>query len=1041
MSMHGLFERLFKIRPEEFRLTQAFFCYYTCIGMLYTLGATVGDSLFLTHVAPARVDGLLAWVYVGIAVATVGAAWIFNVVQDRLRRIVLIVSTQLLLALTVIAFRLVLAGWGAGTPWWIYFGLIIWLEVCALLSVMLFYSFAGDYFTTRAAKRLYGYIVGGLALGNVLGGLAVGPVVALIGTANLLYGVVVLLCSGAALSIFIHRIGEPVQGASSDGVTTPVPMRNVLQERYIQLIFAAVLLGLACFVLVDYQMKITAKNTYTSASELAGFFGAFYSYAGVTQLVFQFLLVGVLLRHLGIVPSLMILPVAHAAGASLFYATGHGIMATHALFIIAAANYMRMTLTETLEAPARELSLLPLPTRVRLRAQSMMGGMLVPIGQGVGGLLIVGLALAGFALFEYSLFVLGGVGLWIVALLFLMPRYRQTLATSLSNNQLDATAVDDLTGDSRSEHVLGALLTAENEQVTLYTLELLRSRELGPLSRMVRLLANDPREKVAEHALSLLGADGDPEHLPTIEQAAASESEAIRRAAVLAGCRLLGEEAPRQRQAWLEDPSPEVRAAAIVGFGKYGGAAGAELIRPLLRELAASRDPDERIRVAELLGKLGDRRHESLIERLIKDRDLSVRSAAIDACGELGLVRQVDRLLDLCLKTELAPRALAALRRLPEEAAPSIGARAADSELDENLRSMLFQVLADVGGRAAQDLLWGFFCTAETVVLRVAAGRTLQLLATQKKLLARSEYEYELRLDELGSKISLLNQAQQQFRKEDVTTRELFGDHTRLEIKCLLQLLSCRHDPSMISRVDYNLESANASQRANALELLDSLLPRRIAPKLVALLDSIVEKRPPDGVGLTPEMAKRLADFEPWLTVVARFSAGQGAQRFLQLRAPAQSAVEQDLALQLLRIAYLRKVPLFAEVGADYLIRLARMAEPVDVAQGEVLFCEGDQGNAMYLLQHGSMRLAYEDGELESQLHSGDTIGVMSVIDGLPRSATCRAVQGSSLLRISVQDFQTLVRSHISFSLAVLRSLSGRLREQMALLQGAGDED
>ncbi len=196
MSMHGLFERLFKIRPEEFRLTQAFFCYYTCIGMLYTLGATVGDSLFLSHVSPARVDGLLAWVYVGIAVATVGATWIFNVVQDRLRRIVLILSTQLMLAGTVMAFRLVLAGWGPGSPWWLYFGLIIWLEVCALLSIMLFYSFAGDYFTTRAAKRLYGYIVGGLALGNVLGGLAVGPLVVLMGTANLLYAVAGLLGAG-----------------------------------------------------------------------------------------------------------------------------------------------------------------------------------------------------------------------------------------------------------------------------------------------------------------------------------------------------------------------------------------------------------------------------------------------------------------------------------------------------------------------------------------------------------------------------------------------------------------------------------------------------------------------------------------------------------------------------------------------------------------------------------------------------------------------------------------------------------------------------
>jgi ATP/ADP translocase len=65
--MQKLFERFFSIRPGELGRVGAFFLHYTCIGMLYTFGATAGDSLFLTNVPPEMVDRVLAWVYIGRA--------------------------------------------------------------------------------------------------------------------------------------------------------------------------------------------------------------------------------------------------------------------------------------------------------------------------------------------------------------------------------------------------------------------------------------------------------------------------------------------------------------------------------------------------------------------------------------------------------------------------------------------------------------------------------------------------------------------------------------------------------------------------------------------------------------------------------------------------------------------------------------------------------------------------------------------------------------------------------------------------------------
>ncbi|MDP6360918.1 MAG: hypothetical protein QF473_37745, partial [Planctomycetota bacterium] len=224
--IYGFFEKFFNIRREEFMLVQAFFAYYTCIGMLYTFGPTVGDSLFLSNVAQERIDQLLGWVYVGTAVATVLTTWAYDLIADRFKRIVLLIGMQLVLAVTLFIFRMLLPESGGSE--WLYFGLVIWMEVCGLLSISLFFSFAGDYFTSRDAKRLYAYICGGTAVGTVVAGLVTDPIVSVIGTKNLIYICMAMLVSGAGLSAFIYKSGSPVGGEEEEEDESKTPVSAIL---------------------------------------------------------------------------------------------------------------------------------------------------------------------------------------------------------------------------------------------------------------------------------------------------------------------------------------------------------------------------------------------------------------------------------------------------------------------------------------------------------------------------------------------------------------------------------------------------------------------------------------------------------------------------------------------------------------------------------------------------------------------------------------------------------------------------------------------
>src|SRR5438552_424479 len=140
--MNALLERLFHVRPEERRIVLLFFAFFVGVGMFYTVGATVGDTLFLSHLPPAEVPRMLPLVYLGIAAANVLSTLAFDAVQARVSRTNSIVGLQIVLGASVLVARPAIeAGFGP-----MYLGLVIWLEVCALLSITLFYSFAGDYF-------------------------------------------------------------------------------------------------------------------------------------------------------------------------------------------------------------------------------------------------------------------------------------------------------------------------------------------------------------------------------------------------------------------------------------------------------------------------------------------------------------------------------------------------------------------------------------------------------------------------------------------------------------------------------------------------------------------------------------------------------------------------------------------------------------------------------------------------------------------------------------------------------------------------------
>ncbi len=134
--------------------------------------------------------------------------------------------------------------------------------------------------------------------------------------------------------------------------------------------------------------------------------------------------------------------------------------------------------------------------------------------------------------------------------------------------------------------------------------------------------------------------------------------------------------------------------------------------------------------------------------------------------------------------------------------------------------------------------------------------------------------------------------------------------------------------------------------------------------------------------------------------------------------------------------AELRSIGLFGALSDEVLTHLAGTLSVHRPEAGEIVFREGDDANAMYVVVGGEMEVLKKSKRATEArvavLGPGDWFGEMSIVDIQPRSATVRALAPARLLRISAADLDALYRYDLrSYSLIVLnlaRELSRRLR-------------
>jgi len=101
--------------------------------------------------------------------------------------------------------------------------------------------------------------------------------------------------------------------------------------------------------------------------------------------------------------------------------------------------------------------------------------------------------------------------------------------------------------------------------------------------------------------------------------------------------------------------------------------------------------------------------------------------------------------------------------------------------------------------------------------------------------------------------------------------------------------------------------------------------------------------------------------------------------------------------------------------------------EKWNVLSGEVVFREGDVGEAMYGIIEGQIQLQTNDRVIAT-LGADNVFGEMALVDKSPRMATAVATSDSQLAVIDKHMFLFLVHETPTFALSVMSEMAARLR-------------
>ncbi|HYM82101.1 MAG TPA: HEAT repeat domain-containing protein [Candidatus Limnocylindria bacterium] len=870
--------RRLELEPHELRHALTLALVLFGITSSYTLVKTARDSLYLSRL-PAQ---SLPYVYLGVGGLTLLVSQVVAKLTRRVPTWVTLVAAAAIASVSLAAF----APFFRSERGWLPVAFYLWVNVYGLILVSQFWAFTNSISDPRLAKRIFGMIGGGGILGGLIGGLtasALGPALgldALAFSAALLVALVVpLIVTG------VRRGHTPAEAVAARPERTQSPWSS----SYVRWLAIASLCSVIITGVLDYQLKVEIQNRYPTRTALAQFFGMFYTAMNLGALAVQMIVTRWSLSTLGASSSSLVLPAGLGIGA---VAT---LLAPGALTVLGTRLWDQI-IRLSLNKAAVELFYFPLEPALRRHAKAVIEAGLERVGDGIAGLMILGIGIAfGVDTWTIAVLIVVVVAIWLVAWYELRRGYERELSRTLNRLHVDPEQMTIRLRERRLLKEMVRLLDSPYERVVMHGMDLLEDSAMPLLEKRLPRLVEHASARVRGRALELIATFQTDSAREQVRALLNDEDPAVRLGALRATCALGRGRPTRTLDPFFDDQDPRLRATALQCLVQFAPAEEDarvhDILEPRLRDGATARriEAVEALAVAPTQSRLHD-----LLTPLLADPDLEVRNAALRAAASGKRREHIPMLIEALGKSETERAARAGLAAMGEIVVGTLADLLVDTGVRIEVRREIPRVLREIPTSESILALFRFRDRSDMVLTYRVLKACNRIRRANPEIAfpseqVREDLEYEVRTYWLGF---LQRRA---FTSVEGGSAETFlsavlDERLAQTLNRVFRRLALIYPPDTIYAAYRGRGSGKPHLRGNALEYLETALSAEDRELVLPLLDDTPDEeqlpRAQERFGLRePSYAEALQEClngtDSWLRVCALYVVGYRRERAL----------------------------------------------------------------------------------------------------------------------------------------------------------------
>ena len=845
-QLTSLLQKVFKIRKGEFGKTALMFLYAFNAVAAFIIGRIMKDTLFLSDKTNLTwLPYMYIFVALGVSLATV--VYARQIARFSLSKVINVSMASFIIIL--LAFRYALT---FENITWVVSTMYIFIEIMGIMLIIQFWTFANEIYNSREAKRLFGVIGGGQVLANLYS-FPIKNLKEYIGIPNLLFVCIVsiifcwfvfnYLSKNYHLTIIQRGRGKTIKKQKDK--LSPTSVKGGVFASLQKHIWMLSTITILAATFIDYQFKVTAGHLYKQ-EDLADFLFTIYAWCGVLACLIQFFVTGRLIEKLGILWALIVLPLAIFSG-SILTLGALGLVGFMGITLTKGGELVtRYTITET----TTQILYQPLPQAMRRSAKAIADGIMRPVAQVLGGILLIGLNYFFYInepsrIHEISWITLFLVVGWVGILVSTRHKYVESLLVSNDRHARSAgmESEEDERSLALSRAVIQRALATDDDVQILNALEVLPMTRWPDWDDHVLPLLKSPFARVRVKALDYLGKSENRKYSRHIHGLFNDSDDQVRATAIQVFCLLEHDRAVPLISKYLEEPSALVKAATITGLICYGGLDGILSSTSELKKMLDTENPSERELGAKVLGYIKIQSFYQPLFRLINDNDVNVQRAAIEAAGQMLSKELVPNLIYKLQFPDTQPASVKALAIFGEDLLPSLESVLLLDNVSPRIRQSIPLVLADIEAPRSFEILEELLESKDTK-LRSAAMRAMQKLYARLEEDVTPDYSRVQRAlhAELESYFQFLVHMKtiQEYNKGsgDLLVSTL-GDYVKETLERAFYLLGIIYPLEQIEIVSYNLRSENPAIIANASEIVDNIVDAETKRYLLPILDTL----------------------------------------------------------------------------------------------------------------------------------------------------------------------------------------------------------